>query len=263
MEAAYPYLSRNLPIERSAIYFDTEVPVFYETQAELAQTVVLWGPNLLQPGYILGVQIQLALRFGGYPYSYPYTPWENLSALIRLPPHLNRSYVVNELIPWCVQCNLLITAWTPELYLSRQPTFAYRIEVVITGFPLPLWSEFFIVRFLSKLGEILQVDRNNLEGHDKSCIVAMLRCIDLRTVPRFVNVHFLRFWAECRIHIRQWEDLPYVPPRFRPFPDFSDPDNPFGDDPSEADSLSPIRAHALACQDSMRQLFTASSSSSS
>lgn len=220
----------------------------------MAQTICLWGP-FLNIGNIIAVQSQLALRYGGSADDYQVSTWEFNNFLIRLPDQLNRDFVVVDLTQWCLSYDILITPWYPTFSLYQQPFFAYRLEIVVTGFPVQLWHEFFIIRFLSILGEVLYVNADNLNGTDKTCIVASIRCLDTRTVPRYVMVHFARFWKECRIHIRQWDDLPYIPDRIRPYPDFADPEDPNGDDFSDGDSLSPIRAHAVSCHDSLRRVL--------
>lgn len=157
--------------------------------------------------------------------------------------------------PWCLDREILVAAWDPAIFLQRQPFFSYRLDVIIKGFPLPLWDEFFIIRLLASLGEILFVNTDNLYGIDKSCIAASIRCCDPRAVAKFINVHFEGYWAECRVHIVFWDDIPYIPDRIRPYPDLTDPVNPFGDDPRVTDCLSPIRVNAVSCHDSLRHLF--------
>lgn len=256
MEIPYPYRPVNLPVERVSMYFNThEVPAFNALNADLAQSILIWSPSLHLHGNILSVQSLLANTYGGSTLLYPITPWECNSFLIRLPAFLNRDQVIAEFLPWCVDRNILITPWDPNIHLQRQPTFGYRLDIVVTGFPLPLWHEFYIIRFLSALGELVYVNGDNLFGRDKSCISAVIQSLDPRAVPRYVLVHFLRYWADCRVHVREWDDYPHIPLRLRPFPDFADPYNPYGDDPTKADMHSPMRAHLVSCHDSMRALF--------
>lgn len=130
MDHPYPYLPQNLPTESLSIYFSTEnVPAFNSNQADLEQTICLWGPHLHLYGNIYGVQTHLALLYGGTPQHYLATMWENFTVLIQLPNYLNRALVVQELLPWCSACNILITIWNPNTSLYRQPTFAYSIEI--------------------------------------------------------------------------------------------------------------------------------------
>lgn len=256
MERPYPYRPVNLPIERLSLYFDTdEVPAFHAVNAALAQSIVLWSPNLHLHGNILGIQFLLANTYGGSTLLYPISPWECGSFIIKLPNYLNRDQVLAEFLPWCVDRNILLTPWDPNLYLCRQPTFGYRLDIIVNGFPIPLWHEYFIIKFLSALGNVVYVNGDNLLGRDKSCISAVIYCLDPRAVPRLVAVHFLNFWADVRVHIREWDDYPHIPLRLRPFPDFADPNDPFGDDPTEEDMSSPVRAHLVSCHDSMRALF--------
>lgn len=257
MQQPYPYRPANRAVERTSIYFATdEVPAFHAMQMELNQTICLWGPILHLNGNIVGVQLQLVSRYGGSLEDYPFFPWEFNVYLIKLPAMLNRDLVVIDLLPWCSAYELLISPWDPSLCLMRQPTFSYRLDIIVTGFPVPLWHEFFIIRFLSCLGEVLFVNELNLAGHDKARIMATIRAIDPRAVPRFIVVHFLQFWKECRIHIREWDDIPYLPPRLRPLPDFADPEMPYGDNLNEVDPSSPIRAHAICCHDVLREAYT-------
>lgn len=195
------------------------------------------------------------LIYGGSVQQYPVSTWELDYFHIRLPDYLFRDQVIAELTPWCLLYNVLVIPWQPTTYLYQQPTFAYRLEIVVTGFLVQLWHEYFIVRFLSLLSEVLHVNAENLSGADKTCIAVSIRFLNMRTVPCFVNVHFARFWKECRIHIRECDDLPDVPDRIRPYPDFSDLDDLNGDDFSDADSFSPIRAHVVNCHDSLRRVL--------
>lgn len=262
MENGYPFLSRNLPLERTALYFDTDNITFNSIQADLAQTIVLWGPQLHLNGNIVGVQLELAIRYGGNTSDYRVTSWENNTFLIRIPFQLDRALVTLDMNSWCLDRDILWIEWNPNSFLRRQPFFSYRLEVIITGFPLPLWHEYFIMRLLLTLGDVIYVNEDNLNGSNKSCIQAFIRCVDLRAIPRFINVHFAHLWSECRVHIRDWGDMPYIPARIRSYLDFADPENPYGDDPSEADSQSHIRALAISCQDSLRDVFYGSSASS-
>ncbi|KAF3340996.1 hypothetical protein FCM35_KLT09840 [Carex littledalei] len=257
MDQPYPYRPVNSPVERTAIYFSTEVPAFNAVNVDLAHTIILWSPNYHMHDCIVAVQLRMAHMYGGSILLYPFVPWELGSYLVQLPGFLNRARVVQEFLPWCIDRDIMLSAWDPNLYLFRQPSFAYRLDIIVTGFPLPLWHEFYIIRFLTTLGEVLHVNANNLVGYDKSCIEASIRSLDPRAVSRYVTVHFARFWAECRIHVKEWDDYPHIPARIRPYPDFADPQNPYGDDQTEEDALSPIRAHAISCHDSMRAMFFA------
>lgn len=256
MDHPYPYLPQNLPTERLNIDFSTnDITTYSANLHDLEQTICLWGPQLHLHSNIFSVQTHLALRYGGTPQHYPATLWKNFTFLVRLPYPLNRALVIQDILPWCSACNILVTIWNPNLYLFRQPIFRYQIQIVIINFPLPLWHEFFIIRFLSLLGQTLHVDANNLFGYDKSRIMETICCFNPRALPQLVNVHFHEFWTEVRIHIRFWDDLLDIPPHMRPYPDFADPDNPYGDDYSDADSMSPIRAHAINCHDALKASF--------
>lgn len=257
MELPYPYRLPNRPVEMTSIYFETEnAPTYLTLQSELNQSICLWGPNLHLDGNIVGVQLQLISMYGGDFHHYPVSMWESNIYILKLPSSLNRSLVINDLMPWCLACNIFLTPWDPIPYYSRQPTFAYWLDIIVTGFPILLWHEFYRIRFLSMLGEILHVNDLNLSGHDKSCIMATIRSFNPRAVPRAVIVHFAMFWKLCRIHIREWDDLSYIPPRIRPFPDFSSSYFPYGDNFTEEDIISPIRAHAVCCHDSLREACT-------
>lgn len=149
MDSGYPFLPRNLPLERTALYFNTENITFASIQADLARTVVLWGPQLHLHGNIVGVQLELAVRYGGIIFDYPVTPWENNAFLLRIPFQFDRALVVLDMNEWCVQREILMVEWNPNVFLKRQPFFSCRLDVVITGFPLPLWHEYFIVRLIA------------------------------------------------------------------------------------------------------------------
>lgn len=138
MDQSYPFLTRNLPLERTALYFKTDLDAFDQIEADLKQTVVLWGPQLHLNGNIVGVQLELAVRYGGNTLHYPVTPWESNMFLIRIPYQLDRSLVILDFNPWCLDRDILIMPWDPAVFLYQQPFYTYRVEVVITGFPLPL-----------------------------------------------------------------------------------------------------------------------------
>lgn len=150
-------------------------------------------------------------------------------------------------MPWSLAYDILITPWDPNLYLYRQPTFGYCLDIIVTGFPVPLWHEFFIVRLLSFLGEIVFINAENLLGIDKSCIAASIWCFDTRTVPPSLSkfTSHNTGHAECRIKIRQWDGMPHIPLRIRPYPNFADPNDRNGDDYTEAHN----RGHATSCHD--------------
>lgn len=256
MELPYLYRPVNLHVERVSLYLSTDdIPAFEDVNAGLAQSIVLWGPNLHMHGNILVVQHQLANTYGGSTLLYPITPWESNSFLIRLPAFLNQDQVIMEFLPWCINRHILLAPWDLNLYLQCQPTFGYRLDIIVTRFPLPLWHEYFIIIFLLVLGVVVFVNGDNIFGHDKSYIMVVIQCLDPWAVPRYVALHFARFWVDVHVHVWEWDDYPHILLRLRPYPDFADPNNPYRDNSTEADILSPIRAHLVSYHDSIRAVF--------
>lgn len=139
-------------------------------------------------GDIVGVHLELAVRYGGDNFYYPFSPWENNTFLIHLPAQLNIALVMLDINSWCLQRDILVVDWNPDSFLWRQPFFMYRLDIVV----------------------------------------------------------WVSYWSECRVNIRGWDDMLYIPARIRPYPDFTNSDNPYGDDPTEGDSFLTIYMPSIA-----------------
>lgn len=199
-------------------------------------------------GTIDQVQVFLAATFGGIPGHYPYKRIAGAAYIVMLPATLDQSQVVNAGDIWGVRTKWQFDFWDSE-GVSYGIKNQFRVKIKITNFPFTFWHQKYIKHVVSEFGEVVQIDNENLDGDNWSCIRLWLECSDPKRIPLSSVLPRSTRWSECYIQIEDWKFIGWVPPFFRLMAPDED-DAPYVHQGSSMDA----RQTLLLAQDHFKQL---------
>lgn len=253
---ARPFPYRNARNDRMSVYIPVTAK-YHELVHDLDHSIHVMGRGFLNQWHISDVQCYLVACYGEQLGDYPYLKRNERSYLIRLPDHLNRLQIIDQLTLWALRGDMVLTIWDPEDQGGTQRA-GYLVKIRVDNFPLQIWDVEYISCFLSQIGEVRDIGTECTFGRHRGFVEAVVWSHDPKEIPPVTTVYFDDQWSECPITVVGWEDDTGAGP-----PSEGDSD---GGGPGEEESrsgggpnLAPVLTGLFARHEQRRRFFSSES----
>lgn len=198
-------------VERGCVYLRrNEIHQQLSERLKRSIMVIAHGDNIDGGGSITMVQHYLATTHLRRYYEFPALKHSHNTFLVELPSELNQEEVIEAANLWGFHTEWYFQPFDVNEDSGFEPK-CFRVHLQITKFPLDFWHRSFISQAISEFGEVLHIEEQYIEGHDRTQLLLLITCIDPKRIPFSTTLPYGKRWKEMHIQIIGWEYSQWVP----------------------------------------------------